>query len=402
MVCVMDSFDIIQSLCRIGLGGGNSAFRRQVERLRDTLKETGQSRQAAVLTRLLVAEEQMAGLKPSRIVLSREQFPGEVLTAKLSVPVDRETSAPLAQVEFPSVSESPFPVLPSSLNAALQSLMEEWAHAEDLAVLGVLPARSCLFFGLPGTGKTRLAFAIAANLGLPLVVAKLDGLVSSFLGTTARNIANLFDFANRYRCILLLDEFDALAKVRDDPQEVGEIKRVVNTLLQNLDARPHGMTIAITNHPDLLDTAVWRRFEIRIEVPPPTAEDRVDIFERYLPPLTFDESIVRFLSWATEGLTGADIEVLTRNIKRYSALRAGENLDYLTALQAYVLTQAGKGNETRRALILGKPQELVKALLQQAELGFTQQNLAQLFGRDQGTISRWLKADTPVVHHEVA
>jgi SpoVK/Ycf46/Vps4 family AAA+-type ATPase len=280
--------------------------------------------------------------------------------------------------------------------------MEEWVHAEDLAQLGVLPARSCLFFGLPGTGKTRLAFAIAANLGLPLVVAKLDGLVSSFLGTTARNIANLFDFANRYRCILLLDEFDALAKVRDDPQEVGEIKRVVNTLLQNLDARPRGLTIAITNHPDLLDTAVWRRFEIRIEVPSPTAAERAEIFGRYLPPLPFDNSTVRFLSWATEGLTGADIEVLTRNIKRYSGLRVGERLNYLNALQAYVLTQAGKGDATRRNLILGKPQDLARALASRTELGFTQHDVAQIFDRDQTTISRWLKSDSPATHQEAS
>jgi SpoVK/Ycf46/Vps4 family AAA+-type ATPase len=334
------------------------------------------------------------------VLSNSNQFPGEVLTPKVSVPVDRETSAPLAQVEFTAASDNPFPVLPDSLKTALRSLMEEWAHAEALAQLGVLPARSCLFFGLPGTGKTRLAFAIATSLGLPLVVARLDGLVSSFLGTTARNIANLFDFANRYRCILLLDEFDALAKVRDDPQEVGEIKRVVNTLLQNLDARPHGLTIAITNHPDLLDTAVWRRFEVRIEVPLPTVQERAEIFARYLPPLDFDESTVRFLSWATEGLTGADVEVLTRNIKRYSALRTTGKLDYITALQAYILTQAGKGNEACRSLILGKPQELARALASEADLGFTQHNLAELFRRDQGTISRWLKPEAPTAQHE--
>jgi MoxR-like ATPase len=389
----MDRFDIIQSLCRIGLGAGNPAFRRQVERLRDALKADGQTRQAGSLTQLLRADNHTTALKPSRIVLSGDHFPGEVLTQKVSVPVDRETSAPLAQIAFPTGSDSPFPVLPKSLNTAVESLMAEWSHADDLAQVGVLPARSCLFFGLPGTGKTRLAYAIAASLGLPLVVAKLDGLVSSFLGTTARNIANLFDFANRYRCILLLDEFDALAKVRDDPQEVGEIKRVVNTVLQNLDARPRGLTIAITNHPDLLDTAVWRRFEVRIEVPPPTSSDRADIFSRYLPPLDFDDSTLRLLSWATEGLTGSDIEVLARNIKRYSVLRPSERLDYLEALQGYVLTQAGKGDETRRALILGRPQELARALATYEGSGFTQHDLAQIFNRDQTTISRWLKAE---------
>ena len=147
--------------------------------------------------------------------------------------------------------------------------MGEWAKVDALRAMGVEPSRSCLLYGPPGTGKTLTALMLARRLGLPVVNARIDGLVSSFLGTTARNIANLFDFANRYRCVLLLDEFDALAKMKDDPHELGEIKRVVNTLLQNLDARKGiGLTIAITNHEGLLDTAVWRRFENHIRSRP--------------------------------------------------------------------------------------------------------------------------------------
>ena len=120
-----------------------------------------------------------------------------------------------------------------------------------------------------------LARYIADQLGLPCVEARLDGLMSSFLGTTARNIGALFDFANRYRCVLFLDEFDAVAKARDDAQEVGEIKRVVDTLLQSLDSRNGtGITLAATNHEHLLDSAVWRRFDSRIEIKAPDAEAR--------------------------------------------------------------------------------------------------------------------------------
>ncbi|WP_416193505.1 AAA family ATPase [Nitrobacter sp. TKz-YC01] len=139
-----------------------------------------------------------------------------------------------------------------------------------------------MIYGAPGTGKTRLAYWIARKLDMPILLVKLDGLVSSFLGTTARNIGNLFTFANRYRCVLLLDEFDAIEKVRDDPQEVGEIKRVVNALLQNLDVRQNiGFTIGITNHSKLLDPAVWRRFEIQLEIPKPDFEVRKAIAEYF-------------------------------------------------------------------------------------------------------------------------
>src|SRR5690606_5258195 len=135
------------------------------------------------------------------------------------------------------------------VSETVEGLLQEWTSEAALQEVGVSPTRSLLIYGPPGAGKTITAHYIAARLGLPLIVARIDGLISSFLGTTARNIANLFDFANRYACVLLLDEFDALAKLRDDPQEIGEIKRVVNTLLQNLDQRrSFGITIAITNH----------------------------------------------------------------------------------------------------------------------------------------------------------
>lgn len=390
----MDHFDIVHSLCRIGLGATNPAFKRQVERLRDALSRSGEGKPAGALTRLLNAEENVTDIKPSRVVLSKAELPGETMTPKVSPPVDRETGASLAQIEFPDFDMYPMPVFDEGLGSAVGSLLSEWSHLDELSSLGVSPARTSLFFGLPGTGKTRLAYAIAARLGLPLVLARLDGLVSSFLGTTARNIGNLFEFANRYRCLLLLDEFDALAKLRDDPQEVGEIKRVVNAVLQNLDQRATiGLTIAITNHHLLLDTAVWRRFEIRIEIPPPSFAARQEIFRRYLPPLAFDEVITKFLAWATEGMTGADIEVITRNMKRFTAIHSGGDFDPIETLRVHVLTQAGHANGVPRQLLCERRQELARTLHAEPGLDFTQQNLAALFRRDQATISRWLRTE---------
>src|SRR6185503_3282947 len=193
-------------------------------------------------------------------------------------------------------------ILTEELESALEALLREWDDDERLRSMGISPTHSCLIFGAPGTGKTLMSMHLAAKLGLPVVLARLDGLMSSFLGTTARNIGTLFEFANRYRCILLLDEFDALAKLRDDPQEVGEIKRVVNTLLQNVDKRTAiGFSIAITNHETLLDPAVWRRFEVRIRVPVPAEQEREKILQQYLQPLPTNPAEIRFLSWVTDG-----------------------------------------------------------------------------------------------------
>lgn len=170
------------------------------------------------------------------------------------MPVDKESGSPLAQIIFPEeLANAELPVMPDELASAVSQLIEQWNNLDKLARFGVMPSLSCLLFGLPGTGKTMLSFYIARMLGLPIVLAKLDGLVSSLLGTSARNINNLFDFAAQYDCLLLLDEFDAVAKARNDKHEVGEIKRIVNTLLQCIDARSKsGMTLAITNHEVLL------------------------------------------------------------------------------------------------------------------------------------------------------
>ena len=102
-------------------------------------------------------------------------------------------------------------------------------------------------------------------------------------------------------CVLFLDEFDAIAKLRDDPQEVGEVKRIVNTLLQNLDGRDEiGFTIGVTNHEQLLDPAIWRRFDVQIEIPKPSELIIPSLLTRFLEPLKYSEAETSFLSWCLQ------------------------------------------------------------------------------------------------------
>jgi hypothetical protein len=392
----MTQFRIIETLCRIGVGSAGPAFRYQVERLAAALREEGKKKEAGVLEQLLRASDTEQQLRPSRVIASGTlPIAGEVLSTRVSPPVDRETAAPLAEIHFPAAEAATAPVLNDALAGAVERLVEEWQHADALQDVGAAPPRTCMLFGAPGTGKTMLAYYIGDLLGMPMVSARLDGLISSFLGTTARNIGALFDFANRYKCVLLLDEFDALAKLRDDPQEVGEIKRVVNTLLQNIDKRmPQGFTIAVTNHESLLDPAVWRRFEIRIHVPLPGLVERHRILEMHLRPLPLDEPALKFLAVLTDGMNGSELQTMAKSIKRYTTVHGKGDFLLLDALRAYAVTNAMAQRAGALHEVLGSPQEIARRVLAEPSAGLTQQDVGNFLGKDQATISRWLK-DAP-------
>lgn len=387
----MEHFTIIQALCRAAMADPSAALRKQVERLRDALAKDGEQKQAAALAGILTTAERAKELAPSRIERSKAQIFGEPLTRNTPVPVDRETSAPLADIIFPADIQSTPPLFNASVSQAIDTIIDEWTNFDALAEIDIRPSKTCLIYGVPGTGKTRLALWIAQRLDLPVVLVKLDGLVSSFLGTTARNIGNLFTFANRHRCVLLLDEFDAIAKVRDDPQEVGEIKRVVNALLQNLDIRRDvGFTIGITNHPKLLDSAVWRRFEVQLEIPKPDFEIRKAIAAHFMPPVKAPDSHLRLISWFTEGSTGAEIESLVRTYKKATTLRDEDKRGLLDTLRQFATLNAARVQSERRALLFDDAGTLFRAMRDDPILGFSMADIGEIAGKDKSTVSRQL------------
>lgn len=138
-----------------------------------------------------------------------------------------------------------------------------------------------LLSGAPGNGKTSLAEAVAHDLMAPLFVVRYEAVIGSFLGETSSRLKRLFDFVRTHQCVLFFDEFDTLGKERGDTHETGEIKRVVSSLLLQIDALPsHVVVITATNHAELLDRAVWRRFQLRLEMPAPTLAQKEDWFRR--------------------------------------------------------------------------------------------------------------------------
>lgn len=223
-------------------------------------------------------------------------------------PKDKDSALDLFEWISPRVPLESL-VLPPPHRRAITDFIEEQRQANRFAQMGLQPSQRLLLCGPPGCGKTMTAFAIATELGLPVAYVRLDGLVSSFLGQTGTNIRRVFESVRGQRVILLLDEIDAIAKKRDDQHELGELKRVVTTLLQNFDnLGPNVVIIAATNHPHLLDPALWRRFNVVVTYGQPDEATRKVLLERLLSKFHSQGLRIPLLVKATEGLSPANIE----------------------------------------------------------------------------------------------
>ena len=173
-------------------------------------------------------------------------------------------------------------VLSDICRAAIVQLVEEQQRSSLLKANGLDPRHRILLVGPPGNGKTSLAEAIAEAMAVPFFVVRYDAMIGSYLGETAGRLKRIFDYVRTTPCVLFFDEFDAVGKERGDIHETGEIKRVVTSLLMNVDELPsYSMVIAATNHSELLDRAVWRRFQLRLELPAPSKRELIRYFERF-------------------------------------------------------------------------------------------------------------------------
>jgi SpoVK/Ycf46/Vps4 family AAA+-type ATPase len=217
-------------------------------------------------------------------------------------------------------------VLPHAVQEACRQIAEEQHRADLLRAYNLEPRNRLLLVGPPGNGKTSLAEALAAELLVPMFVVRYEGVIGSFLGETAARLQRLFEFVRSRRCLLFFDEFDTVAKERGDEHETGEIKRVVSSLLLQIDQLPsHVVVVTATNHPELLDRAVWRRFQTRLELPAPTRRQIQDWFERFASRSDVNLGFAsRTLADKLLGVSFSEVEEFALDVLRQSVLQMPE------------------------------------------------------------------------------
>ena len=228
-----------------------------------------------------------------------------------TAPRDKDSLLELYDIVYSDISFDNV-VLPENQKKVIQQFINEQSNTAALEKHNIPISNRLLLCGPPGCGKTMTAYAIGNALNLPIAYVRLDGLVSSYLGQTSTNLRKVFDSVKSQRIILFLDEFDAIAKKRDDTNELGELKRVVTTLLQNFDNLPANVIlIAATNHEHLLDPAIWRRFNFTITLSLPSLEQRKQLIQNGLTRYNIDSKInVATIAKVTEGMSGALIDEL--------------------------------------------------------------------------------------------
>jgi SpoVK/Ycf46/Vps4 family AAA+-type ATPase len=209
-------------------------------------------------------------------------------------------------------------ILPDIVQDACKQLVEEHHRSDLLRSHNLEPRNKVLLVGPPGNGKTSLAEALAEALMVPFIVVRYEGIIGSYLGETASRLQRLFDYVRTRQCVLFFDEFDTIGKERGDLHETGEIKRVVSSLLLQIDDLPsHVVAITATNHPELLDRAVWRRFQIRLQLPHPGPKALADWFKLFTSKLDLDLGFApKTLADKLKGSSFSEAEDFTTDIVR--------------------------------------------------------------------------------------
>ncbi len=321
----------LRRLIRSGTSGDPAEFRRAAE---DLIREERQKKHHLLANDLEKLLQQ--GSVPERRAPSRLYEP----------PRDRERGLDLMDIRAPRRDLGDI-VLSDANRAALDEVILEHARAEVLATYGLRPTSRLLLCGPPGCGKTTAAEVLACELGLDLAIVRFDTVVSSFLGETAANLRAVFEFLERERLLALFDEFDALGKTRADEDEHGELKRVVSALLQMVDAYVgRSVIVAASNHEQLLDLAVWRRFDDVLLLEPPTVPQLRALLAAKLRSVRHDLPIdeTSFLK-PLAGFTHADVErVVIRAIK--TMVLAGREI-----LSADLFEDARRREEQRLRLV---------------------------------------------------
>ncbi|NLR98106.1 AAA family ATPase [Rhizobium sp. P38BS-XIX] len=246
------------------------------------------------------------------------------------LPTDTDTRFSLLRIEeTPTLDHEP--VFSVEIGRSLDRIVDERTHLDALLKAGLEPTSSAIFTGPPGVGKTMAARWVARSLNRPLLILDLAAVMSSYLGRTGTNLRHVLDYAKSMRCVLLLDELDAIAKRRDDRGEIGELKRLVTVLIQEIDDWPAtGLLLAATNHAELLDPAIWRRFDHAVEFPMPDPQAiRVFVKAALSPYMEKSDEWAGIMAGTMAGKSFSDIDRDIKSARRLAAIHGGDLASYL-------------------------------------------------------------------------
>lgn len=295
------------------------------------------------------------GSKSITNVLNRNNSGRTTLDSLGPLPVDQESRMNIVNINYNPMAEKL--ILPETVREKLQDFLNTVQNKNIIEKMGLEISQSLLLYGYPGCGKTTAASYIASKMQLPLVTARLDTLISSLLGATAKNIHRIFEYAMRRPCVLFLDEFDAIAKARDDQHELGELKRVVNSLLQNIDDYCRdGILIAATNHHELLDNAIWRRFQSVIEIPRPgTTEIKymMELLPDFLDIRNINDNQWEKICHTMVGFSYSDIKNINNNLAKKALLLEKSCVEMETIIaEVYLFKTHGDYSKEDMALFM--------------------------------------------------
>lgn len=306
------------------------------------------------LSRMTKMEDPEFSKKLSFLVSSYSLGSSLIRGVSEPIPVDADSNLEMATIIPPNAAVHAEPILDPIIQSRILNFLEERDNVPLLLERGITPSTSLLLVGKPGTGKTMLAKHIASRLNKHLVVLDLSSSISSLLGKTGQNLKRVLQYAKQTGAVLLLDEFDAIAKRRDDTTDLGEIKRVVNILLMELESWPvSSVVIATSNHPELLDRAIWRRFDHTIEIEYPKENERITILSRELGEFLDKKhaSLIRPIAEMLEGKSPADICKFAENVKRRAVLKG---IDPIVVCLSELELQTGEKKIRGKFCILAK------------------------------------------------
>jgi SpoVK/Ycf46/Vps4 family AAA+-type ATPase len=323
---MLKDYPILEGLLSSGYTGDRDSFRANFDLMTRRASELGDSGVAELLRKVAQGAEKgrfedKTNEENKRAAFGRklgslDDIPGGLMLVKTGVSMDHV-------------------ILPASVKEVISDFLSEQEHNEKYLDAGIDPRNKAMLIGPPGNGKTQVTKAIANFMDCPLYFVRYDDLVSKAQGETSKRLDKVFRFAKSHRCILFFDEIDAIAKDRSDDTQTGEMKSVVSTLLVQLDdVPPHVMCLGATNHPEMIDKAMWRRFQVRVSLPNPGIDEIVKYlamaFGRFgLRP----ETSLRVLAYRLEAENFAEVEVFVDNcvrawVRQDKAIRIEDAIEY--------------------------------------------------------------------------